>query len=111
MQHLWLDAAYNGQGKGKHWVETTLGWTAEIVSHPPRRRRVLVSEDVEVNGEAVWPPPGVHVLPWRWIVERTFGWIDQNRRMSQDDERLYATSETWIDVAMTRLMVRRFART
>jgi putative transposase len=110
MRHLWLDAAYNGQGKGKHWVETTLGWAAEIVSHPPRRRRVLVSEDVEVNWEAVLPPPGFHVLPRRWVVERTFGWIDQNRRMSKDYERLCATSETWIYIVMTRLMVRRLTR-
>lgn len=110
MQHLWLDAAYNGQGKGQDWVETTLGWTAEIVAHPPRRRRALVSEDVEVNWEVVLPRPGFQILPWRGIVERTFGWIDQSRRMSKDDERLCATSATWIYVVMTRLMVRRLAR-
>jgi putative transposase len=30
------------------------------------------------------PEPGFKVLPRRWVVERTFSWIDQNRRMSKD---------------------------
>jgi putative transposase len=51
------------------------------------------------------------VLPRRWVVERTFSWLDQNRRMSKDyDERLCVTAEAFIYVAMTRLMVRRLAR-
>jgi hypothetical protein len=33
--HLWLDAGYNGKGKGKDWVEKALGLAAEIVRHPP----------------------------------------------------------------------------
>jgi putative transposase len=44
------------------------------------------------------------------VIERTFSWIDQNRRMSKDYERLTATSEAFIYVAMSRLMVRRLAR-
>jgi hypothetical protein len=51
------------------------------------------------------PPQGFVVLPRRWVVERTFSWIDQNRRMSKDYERLTETSEAFIYVAMTRLMV------
>jgi transposase len=43
-------------------------------------------------------------------IERTFSWIDQNRRMSKDYERLAATSEAFIYVAMSRLMLRRLAR-
>jgi transposase len=43
-------------------------------------------------------------------IERTFSWIEKNRRMSKDYERLTATSEAFIYVAMTRLMVRRLAR-
>ena len=50
------------------------------------------------------------MLPRRWVVERTFSWIDQNRRMSKDYERLATTSEAFIYVAMSRLMVRRLAR-
>jgi putative transposase len=40
LHHIWLDAGYNGKGKGKDWLETNLGWTAKIVQHPrhlPRR--------------------------------------------------------------------------
>ena len=43
-------------------------------------------------------------------VERTFSWIDQNRRLSKDYEKLTATSEAFVYVAMSRLMVKRLAR-
>jgi len=49
-------------------------------------------------------------LPKRWVVERSFSWIGQNRRMSKDYERVPETGEAFIYVAMTRLMVRRLAR-
>jgi putative transposase len=42
-------------------------------------------------------------------VERTFSWIDQNRRLSKDYEKLTATSEAFLYVAMTCLMARRLA--
>ena len=50
------------------------------------------------------------VLPRRWVVERTFSWTGQSRRLSKDYERLCSTSEALIYAAMTRLMVRRLAR-
>ena len=43
-------------------------------------------------------------------MERTFSWLGQNRRMSKDYERLCASGEAFIYVAMTRLTVRRLAR-
>jgi len=104
LSHLWLDAGYNGEGRGKDWVEKILGWTAQIVKRPRRWVRVPVDQE---------PPPypkGFIVLPRRWVVERTFSWIGQNRRMSKDYERLPESSEAFIYVAMTRLMVRRLAR-
>ena len=104
MAHLWLDAGYNGKEKGKDWVEKVLGWAAEIVKRP--RRWVRVPEGEE-------PPPypkGFIVLPRRWVVERSFSWIGQNRRMSKDYERVPESGEAFIYVAMTRLMVRRLAR-
>ena len=55
------------------------------------------------------PPKGFKVLPQRWVVERTFAWIDQNRRMSKDYERLTETSEAFIYVAMSHLLARRLA--
>jgi putative transposase len=55
-------------------------------------------------------PPGFQVLPRRWVVERTFSWIDQNRRMSKDYERLCASGEGFVYAAMSRLMMRRLTR-
>jgi putative transposase len=51
------------------------------------------------------------VLAKRWIVERTFSRLIRNRRLSKDYERLVQTSETLIEVAMIRLILRRLART
>ena len=56
------------------------------------------------------PPPGFRVLPRRWVAERTFSWLSQNRRMSKEYERLCASAEAFVYVAMTRLMVRRLVR-
>jgi putative transposase len=104
MRHLWLDAGYNGEGKGKYWVEKVLGWTAEIVKRPRRWVRVPAGQEPPSY------PKGFIVLPMRWVVERKISWICQNRRMSKDYEQLTQTSEAFIYVAMTRLMVRRVAR-
>src|SRR5919112_4669560 len=46
---------------------------------------------------------------WRWVVERTFSWIEKNRRMSKDYERLCASGEALVYAVMSRLMVRRLA--
>jgi hypothetical protein len=61
---------------------------------------------VEVDWEKLLPPKGFQVLPRRWVVERTFSWIDHNRRMSKDYERLTETSEAFIYVAMSRWLDR-----
>jgi putative transposase len=120
LSHVWMDAGYTGEGKGADWVERTLGWTAQIVRHPPK----LAPEEVVRRWVKVWAKEGVAIdpeelsgpprrfgdLPRRWVVERTFSWLGQNRRMSKDYERLAETSEAFVYVAMTRLMVRRLAR-
>ena len=103
LSHLWLDAGYNGEGKGRDWAEKALGFSVEVVRPP--RRWVWVPADQE-------PPPrsAFTVLPRRWVVERTFSWLDQNRRMSKDFERLPESSEAFVYIAMSRLMARRLAR-
>jgi putative transposase len=50
---------------------------------------------------------GFVLLARRWIVERTFGWINQNRRLSKDYELLPEVSEAMIQGAMIRLMLQR----
>jgi transposase len=68
-------------------------------------------EGMEVDWEKLLPPEGFRVLPRRWVVERTFSLIDQNRRMSKDYERLCVSGEAFVYAAMRRLMMRRLART
>jgi putative transposase len=117
LKHLWLDAGY--KGKAKEWVEKALGWTAEVVQHrlkiaPAKVMRVWAreraKEGVRIDWEKLLPPKGFRVLPRRWVVERTFSWLGQNRTLSKDYERLCETSEAFIYVAMIRLMVRHLAR-
>lgn len=115
LSHLLLDAGYNGQGKGKDWVEKVLGLTAEIVRRPPKPRYVWVKEGEEpdwddLRARGLLAEAGFKVLPRRWVVERSFSWVGHNRRMSKDYERLPETGEAFIYVAMSRLMVRRLAR-
>jgi len=119
LSHLWMDAGYRGEAKGADWVKKTLGWRVEIVSRPRKAapEEVLMAwarewskEGAKVDWQKLLPPQGFVVLPRRWVVERTYSWIDQNRRMSKDYERLATTSEAFIYVAMSRLMVRQLAR-
>lgn len=51
------------------------------------------------------------VLPKRWIVERTLSWINRYRRLAKDFERFGETVRSWIFLAMTRLMLKRLAKT
>jgi putative transposase len=121
LSHLWLDGAYRGEDKGKDWVEKALGWTVELVERPrkPAPEEVLVRWAVEwekeegkkVDWQKLLPPRGFQVLPRRWVVERSLAWICHNRRMARDYERLCASGEAFVYAAMSRLMVRRLART
>jgi putative transposase len=121
LSHLWLDAGYTGQeDRGAGWVQKVLGWTAEIVRHPKKMApeevmwawvRELNKEGIPVDPKKFMPEKGPRpFLPKRWIVERTFAWLGQNRRMSKDYERLPESGEAFIYVAMSRLMARRLAR-
>ena len=119
LKQLWLDSAYRAENKGKDWVQKALGWSVELVERPkkPAPKEGLkawakewAKEGVKIDWEKLLPPKGFQVLPRRWVVERTFSWTDQNRRMSKDYERLPETSEAFIYVAMSRLMARRLAR-
>lgn len=87
-KHLWADGGYQGALVG--WVKRFYRWTLEIVNRPAGMK-------------------GFHVLPQRWIVERTFGWFGRYRRLSKDYEFLPSSSETMIYISMIQLMLRRLS--
>jgi len=86
---IWVDGKYSG--KLVEWVEHAYGWTLQVVRRP---------KDAE----------GFVVLPRRWVIERTFGWLGRYRRLSRDYEGLLLTSEVLIYAAMVHLMLRRLTR-
>ncbi|HKH12896.1 MAG TPA: IS5 family transposase [Rubrobacter sp.] len=118
LSHLWLDAGY--QGRGKRWAEEGMGLSVEVVRKPPKPVPEKVAkrwaeewakaEGKEVDWKRLMPPRGYVALPRRWVVERAFAWLGQNRRMSKDCERLCASAETFVYAAMIRLMVKRLTR-
>ena len=87
---VFADAGYGGQPL-TDWLRDFGGWALEIV-------RGLKDQD------------GFDVQPKRWIVERTFGWLNRYRRLSKDYEGYPETSEVMILIAMTHLMVRRLRK-
>jgi putative transposase len=89
---IWADGGY--AGALLQWV-TNLRGTRRV-------RLQLVKRTDAVKG--------FKVLPRRWVVERTFGWLSFQRRFSKDYEFRTDTSETLIRIAMIGLMVRRLAR-
>jgi len=117
LSQVWVDAAY--QGRGKEWAEQEFGLSVEVVRRTPKptpekTARIWAEEWAKEGQEIDWqkllPHRGFEVLPRRWVVERTFAWLIQNRRMSKDYERLCATGEAFVYAAMIRLLVRRLAR-
>jgi putative transposase len=117
LKHLWLDAGY--EGRGKRWTEEVMGLSVEVVRKPPKPvpeevakvwAREWFKEGKKIEWQSLMPPRGYVALPRRWVVERTFSWLGQNRRMSKDYERLCASAEAFVYAAMIRLMVRRLAR-
>jgi putative transposase len=118
LSHLWLDAGY--EGRGKRWAERSFGLSVGVVRKPPKpvpekvamiwAKEWAKEGKKELDWQRLMPPRGYVALPRRWVVERTFSWLGQNRRMSKDYERLCASAEAFVYAAMIRLMVRRLAR-
>ena len=83
----WVD---QGFAAGVAAVRDQFGWDLTVVAKPPGQR-------------------GFVVQPRRWVVERTFAWLTDCRRLTKDDEVYAETSEAFIYLAMTQLMLRRLA--
>ena len=101
LQQIWVDAGYTGEVVT--WAQQSLGLTLTVVKRPARWVRVPADQ------EPAPLPPGMPILPRRWVVERTFAWFGRWRRLSKDYEQLPATEVAWIQVAMIQLMTRRLA--
>jgi putative transposase len=87
---IWADAACRGKELAEWCQKQEQDWELEVVGREPGTR-------------------GFNVQPRRWIVERTFAWLFRNRRLAKDYDRQVQTSETLIEVAAARLVVRRLA--
>ena len=52
--------------------------------------------------------PGWRVMPKRWVVERTFAWMNNSRRLSKDYEIIVASAEAICMIAALRTLIARF---
>jgi putative transposase len=86
---IWVDGTYEVVDFMKS-VMDTYGWIVETIKR---------SDDAQ----------GFVLLPKRWVVERTFGWLNHSRRLSKDYEGLTENSEAFIYIDLIRLMLRRLA--
>ena len=86
LTHVWADGGFGGEALATDLA--AYGWTLEVVQPTAAAR-------------------GFAVLPKRWIVERTFGWWGQQRRLRIDYEERVEVSATLIHLAMIGLMTRR----
>lgn len=85
---LFADAGYQGPIAAS--IAGSAGLRLEIVKRPPHAE-------------------GFEVVPRRWVIERTFGWLGRNRRLAKDFERLIETSTAMVVVAIIQVLARRLA--
>jgi transposase len=90
VSYLWVDGGY--AGRLVVWAHKVLSMTLEVVKRTDKTAGFLV-------------------LPRRWVVERTFGWITKHRRCVRDYETLPEHHEAMVYIAMIMTMSRRLART
>lgn len=84
---VWVDSGYQGEDL-MGWVRDKVGWAWEVIR--------------KIEGQV-----GFVLLPRRWVVERTFGWLYQSRRLSKDYEKTIESSESFIYLAMIRICLNR----
>jgi len=88
LQVVWADGGY--AGKLVDWTKTNIPWELVIVKRP---------QDAQ----------GFKLLPKRWIVERTFGWLNRYRLLSKEYEATLESSEADIQIATINLISRQLA--
>ena len=87
---VWVDGGFSGEDFAAR-IQRQCGLTIEVVKRPDHAT-------------------GFVLLPRRWVVERTFAWFGNYRRLSKDYEYSVYSADTTIFAAMTHLMLRRLAR-
>ena len=87
---MWVDGGYSGPAFAE-WVKT--------------QRPKLDVEVVKRSDDL----KGFHILPRRWVVERTFGWLMRHRRLVRDYEKTETSAAAWTYIAMIRIQLRRLA--
>jgi putative transposase len=90
---LFADGGYSLVGKAKQTIQQLGGYVVEIV----QKKEVVQQKKCE----------RFQVLPKRWVVERTFAWIDTNRRNAKSYERLCSTAEAITQLSAIRMMLNR----
>jgi len=89
LRHVFADAGYAGD-KLKGALKGQGDWTLEIIRRSDAAK-------------------GFVLLPRRWVVERTFAWLNRNRRLAKDVEASIESAEAWLYIASVKLMSRRLA--
>ena len=89
LRHVFADAGYAGD-KLKGALKGQGDWTVEIIRRSDAAK-------------------GFVLLPRRWVVERTFAWLNRNRRLAKDVEASIESAEAWLYIASVKLMSRRLA--
>lgn len=90
LRHVFADGGYAGD-KLRNALAGSGAWTIKIIKRSDKAK-------------------GFHVLPRRWVVERTFAWLGRCRRLAKDWETTVASSTAWATIASIRMLTRRTAR-
>ena len=84
---VWVDGGYRGEDLADY-VENLWGWIWQVIARTDKKK-------------------GFQILPRRWVVERTFAWILNARRLSKDYEKSSRNSQSMVYLAMLPLMLNR----
>lgn len=98
---LWADGGYRGECIVR--IKEATGVDLEIVRRSDDGPGLVWIRD----GEEAPVADGFRVVKWRWIVERTFGWLGRYRRLSKDYEQSTKSSLAWVRLALVWMLARR----